>query len=223
MRPDTDIEWEKWAQTQPFYSILVNPIFLKENWEENQHYFWNSGHHDIENLFTPPPETKNALEFGCGVGRMTKVMAGLCEQVVGLDVSPTMLKKAEELAKDVPNVSYRLSDDELSALNGELFDFIYSYIVFQHIPEDRGAAIFDNLISHCAPEGSIAIHVTYDVPAMDPLNPENTLPDMQMNSHPIEALLKSVRDRLRPAELRLVPSEHGDGYHGYTIYAKSGM
>ena len=223
MRPDTDIEWEKWAQTQPFFSILTNPIFLIENWEENRDQFWDSGYRDVEHLFTPPSEAKNALEFGCGVGRITKAMAERCEQVVGLDVSPTMLKRAEEFAEGIPNISYRLSDDELSALNGELFDFIYSYIVFQHIPEDRGAAIFDNLISHCAPGGSIAIHVTYDVPAMDTLNPENTLPDMQMNSHPIEPLLKSVRDRLRPTKLRLLPTEHGDGYHGYVIYAKSVM
>ena len=47
MRPDTDFEWEKWAQTQPFFSILTNPIFLIENWEENRDQFWDSGYRQL--------------------------------------------------------------------------------------------------------------------------------------------------------------------------------
>jgi cyclopropane fatty-acyl-phospholipid synthase-like methyltransferase len=129
-----------------------------------------------------------------------------------------MINMAREFAGPGSNCVYRLSDDHLSCLDGQLFDHIVSYIVFQHIPPDRALPLFDRLISHCAPGGSIAIQVTYECPPMGEFV-EGGNPDMQMNSHDIGQYLRSVRERLHSQEVQLLPTEHGAGYHGYIIRA----
>jgi hypothetical protein len=52
------------------------------------------------------------------------------------------------------------SDDQLSSLSGT-FDFIHSFIVFQHIPPNRGVGILDKMLSRLEPNGVGALHFTY--------------------------------------------------------------
>jgi len=59
------------------------------------------------------------------------------------------------------NVTLLKSDDSLSALGLDTYDFIHSYIVFQHIPVKRGAQIFENLLSHLEDNGIGVFHFTY--------------------------------------------------------------
>jgi 2-polyprenyl-3-methyl-5-hydroxy-6-metoxy-1,4-benzoquinol methylase len=83
---------------------------------------------------------RKVLDFGCGVGRLLIPLSKLCEEVVGTDVSDSMLAKADKGLKkrDIHNFQLLKSDDDLLLLNGKL-DFIHSYIVFQHIPVKRRA------------------------------------------------------------------------------------
>jgi hypothetical protein len=89
--------------------------------------------------------------------------------VVGIDVSDSMLSEARRNCErfGLRNVTLVRSDDTLSALEGE-FDLLHSYIVFQHIPTERGTAIFRALLGHLAPGGVAALHVTYDAPPPPP-------------------------------------------------------
>jgi hypothetical protein len=45
---------------------------------------------------------------------------------------------------------------------GGSFDFIHSYIVFQHIPVPEGERIFEKLVSLLANDGIAAIHLTFE-------------------------------------------------------------
>src|SRR4030095_3095000 len=47
------------------------------------------------------------LEVGCGVGRVGKHVAPLCQRWVGCDVSANMLRFAAERLRDLPNVELR--------------------------------------------------------------------------------------------------------------------
>ena len=44
-----------------------------------------------------PVDNQSALDFGCGVGRLSHALADLFLNVTGIDVSPTMVAKANEL------------------------------------------------------------------------------------------------------------------------------
>ncbi|MGH7337546.1 MAG: class I SAM-dependent methyltransferase [Myxococcota bacterium] len=147
-----------------------------------------------------PYRPDSALDFGCAVGRVALALAGRCGSVLGVDVSPSMLRVAERLRAErgIENLSYALVDDSLRALGGP-FDFIHSYIVLQHIPVRRGLKILRALFGALRPGGVCAIqlvvtspHPLLHAPLLRPLrvasqNLRRLLgqrPRMQMNAYP---------------------------------------
>jgi SAM-dependent methyltransferase len=78
-----------------------------------------------------------ALDFGCGVGRLTQALARRFESTVGFDISPRMIDLARRLNKYPETVKYVLgSSSDLSTLRGRDFGVIYSNIVLQHLEPD---------------------------------------------------------------------------------------
>lgn len=76
-----------------------------------------------------------ALDIGCGTGRLTRAMANYFNFVYGVDISQKMLKKARKDNSDLTNVAFNISNGyDLSDFTNSFFDFVFSFIVFQHIP-----------------------------------------------------------------------------------------
>ena len=50
---------------------------------------------EILSLLSPQPE-ESILDLGCGDGELTKVIAAKSPNVMGIDSSPQMIKKAKE-------------------------------------------------------------------------------------------------------------------------------
>jgi trans-aconitate methyltransferase len=88
--------------------------------------------------------------------------ASLAQHVTGADVSPSMLEEAGRNCEShgLGNVSLVATDDSLSSLTGS-FDLIHSFIVFQHIPVERGRVIFSNLLARLKPGGIGAVHFSH--------------------------------------------------------------
>jgi ubiquinone/menaquinone biosynthesis C-methylase UbiE len=159
---DSDKSWEKLGQKNPYYWVTTMDEYVDKKWDqETQAKFFNdsanylnkilriiNGH--IDSNFTPT----NALDFGCGVGRVTIPLSKVCKSVVGTDVSSSMLEAADKLCKeeDIGNIKLVKGDDNLSKVTGT-FDFIHSIYVFQHIPFKRGKIILDRLLSSLEPNG----------------------------------------------------------------------
>lgn len=167
---NTDEDWENFAKQDPYFSVCTNEKYrsAKIN-DEAKKAFFESGSVNIRHSFDicrryidPSFSPKSALDFGCGIGRLTIPLAALATHVTGVDVSDSMLAEARNnCAKfSVDNVSFIKSDDDLTHLEGH-FDFIYSYIVLQHIPIDRGTHIFSKLLDHLNAGGICAIQFTY--------------------------------------------------------------
>ncbi|MBW4473318.1 MAG: class I SAM-dependent methyltransferase [Stenomitos rutilans HA7619-LM2] len=166
----TDQEWEKWGQVDPYFAVLTHAKFRTGNLtQEAKAEFFESGKDHIRHVlevcrqhldqgFTP----KRALDFGCGTGRIVIPLAKIAEQVVGLDVSDSMLGEASQNCEEysMNNIILIKSDDSLSSLSGK-FDFIHSFLVFQHIAPSRGKHILINLLKHLEDGGIGALHFTY--------------------------------------------------------------
>jgi len=75
------------------------------------------------------------LEIGCGVGRLLVPLAERVAVAHGVDISPVMIGKSKEYASSAPNVRTALTDGTFSQLPDASLDFVFSFIVFQHIPE----------------------------------------------------------------------------------------
>lgn len=167
---NTDREWEQLGGADPYFGVLTSEKYNNTNLtDETKVDFFRTGEEYINNVmenirkyldvtYTP----KKAIDFGCGVGRLVIPLAKVAEHVIGVDVSESMLKEAKKNCetRSIKNVSFIKSDDRLSALEGK-YDFINSFIVFQHIPVKRGERIFENLIAHMEERGVCVVHFTY--------------------------------------------------------------
>jgi SAM-dependent methyltransferase len=156
---DTDRDWQHYGASEPFYGVLTHDKFLRENLtDQSLQEFWQSGREDMGRIWGElvhsfgerSPEI--ALDFGCGVGRLTRAMAEIARRAVGVDVSPDMI--AEGLSHAPPNVE--LTDK----LPDGPFDWINSYIVFQHVPPERGYALLEELLQRAADKCLLSVHFT---------------------------------------------------------------
>ncbi len=86
----------------------------------------------------PPPmgRLRRALEIGCGPGRLLRPMSRYFDQIYGVDVSDAMIALAKEKLRDIPNAfPHAIAGSDLRLFPDRHFDFVYSYAVFQHIPD----------------------------------------------------------------------------------------
>jgi SAM-dependent methyltransferase len=168
---DSDKEWEKWGQNDPYYGVITLDKFHKKNLSENsiKDFFKSGADHiqfvirTIQTFIDTYYSPTRALDFGCGVGRCLLSLASICDSVIGVDVSPAMLREAMRNCSEhsITNVELFESDDNLSKLNGT-FDLIHSAIVFQHIPPKRGEFIFSRLLEFLTDGGVASIQFLYD-------------------------------------------------------------
>ncbi len=82
-----------------------------------------------------PEGARRALEIGCGPGRLMLPMSAFFGEVHGVDVSDEMVRLARENLQSCPGAHVHLnSGSDLSLFEDAHFDFVYSALVFQHIP-----------------------------------------------------------------------------------------
>ena len=167
---NTDLDWREWGDSNPYFGVISHAKYLAENLTDNSlQDFFASGESHVEHVcnvirtrMRPGFQPTRALDYGCGVGRLLVPLARRSETVVGVDVSPGMLAEAKENCRkfSVPSTQL-LHVDQLDSLKSQSFDLVHSFIVFQHIPVDRGEAILRKLITLLAEGGIGAIHLTF--------------------------------------------------------------
>jgi SAM-dependent methyltransferase len=164
--PDRD--WERFGAEDPYYSILNTEAYRRHSLDDRAiEEIFQSGENTVEGVLRfadrrfGPLQRRSALEYGCGVGRLQLALSKRFEFVMGVDVSPSMLREAELHCQrtGTENVQLLLSDDELSRVEST-FDFIVSYLVFQHIPTRRGEAVIRQLLKRLNLGGVAALHLT---------------------------------------------------------------
>ncbi len=90
---------------------------------------------EFSRLPPAPPEARSALEIGCGPGRLMRPMSRHFGEIHGVDISDEMIRLAIDRLKDIPHAHAHVTpDSSLSMFADGSFDFVYSFIVFQHIP-----------------------------------------------------------------------------------------
>jgi len=134
---------------------------MKEDWDQRarenaRHYvatsntewtdeeFFSSGEkamaeeilNDLGNICQgKPPGEMRVLEIGCGAGRVTRALAKFFGEVHAVDVSAEMVRLATEALRGYSNVFvYQNNGKDLTVVPQRQFDFAFSMIVFQHIP-----------------------------------------------------------------------------------------
>lgn len=128
--------WDRRAREDAFYFVDNRLRYGDPDVDE----FWTGGVEVMEflarhlGLRVEPADT--ALDIGCGVGRITRVLSDSAQRVLALDVSPEMLERARELNPRAANVEWLLGDGtSLKGVEDDAVDACVSQVVLQHIPD----------------------------------------------------------------------------------------
>jgi ubiquinone/menaquinone biosynthesis C-methylase UbiE len=163
-------KWEHYGETNPYFAVSTFDKFKSENLNDAAlTEFFESGEEyveriwqEIEDHFQTKFKPHKAIDFGCGVGRITLPLAKRCETIIGIDISENMLREARQNSAkfSLKNVDFVKGDNDLTKVFGE-FDFIHSFIVFQHIQPKIGEAIFKKFVEMLSNGGIGILHFTY--------------------------------------------------------------
>ena len=166
----TDKDWKKWGEKDPYFGVVSHPEFRSGSIEQNRDGFFNSGEKFVANVlsqadrcFGGVKQRTSALDFGCGVGRLTIPLARRFKHVDGADVSAFMLDEARNNCKlfAINNARFHLTNGKIDHAEWpRRYDFVNSYIVLQHIPVRRGYAIINSLLSLLNDGGIAMLHVS---------------------------------------------------------------
>src|SRR5689334_14843559 len=133
--------WEGLAQADPLWAICTDPAKQNKRWSRDE--FFATGKNEVGVVLRCIAELglsvdlkAPALDFGCGVGRLTRALAEHFAECWGVDISPTMITLAKEFNHDLPQCQFLLNErDTLESLQDNYFGFIYTSIVLQHMAE----------------------------------------------------------------------------------------
>ena len=177
-----------------FQSDFDRIALLPESaWDHNGHY-----HNFLLRQLHPG---ERALDIGCGTGAFSRRLAERFDSVLGLDLSPQMIRLARERSRACPNLEFRVADVLAEALPDAHFDAIVSIATLHHLslPE-----ILPRLARALKPGGVLAVLDLFETATLG----EILTGALAM---PASALLGLLRNRsLRSsAAARAAWNEHG--------------
>jgi ubiquinone/menaquinone biosynthesis C-methylase UbiE len=101
-------------------------------------------------------KTWKALDVGCGVGRISQVLAPRFAAIHGVDVSDEMLRMAKERHAAFPHVHFhRIEGTSLKEFADQTFQVMWSYSVFYHMPRTLYYGYLKELSRVMAPGGQL--------------------------------------------------------------------
>jgi SAM-dependent methyltransferase len=161
-------DWEDLASFDPWRAILREPS-RERAWDVDE--FMATGERDADRALADaaahglPHRRRRALDFGCGVGRVTHALAEQFDEALGLDISPTMIKRARRLDGGARARFEVGTQRELDLLAAEDFDFVVSLLVLQHLPSpDDVEHVVGALTRRVAPGGALVLQVPSELP-----------------------------------------------------------
>src|SRR6266511_3261226 len=130
--------WDERAREDAMFFVDDREPYGKADEER----FWAQGERDLDHVLgklgARIEEGDSVVDLGCGVGRLTRVIAARAESVYAIDVSAEMLAKARKHNPELGNVEWIHGDGSpLRPIPDKAADAVVSPVVVQHIPDPR--------------------------------------------------------------------------------------
>lgn len=161
--------WNQFGETDPMWSILTVPGKEGNRWDIEE--FYATGLEDVAIVLSEIEshglEIKRgrALDFGCGVGRLTFPLARQFERADGVDVAASMIEIARSQGERGPNAVFHLNErPDLKIFADNSFDFILTLIVLQHLEPRYSSAYIREFVRVLKPGGVLV----FQLPDMRP-------------------------------------------------------
>jgi SAM-dependent methyltransferase len=156
--------WNQLGSVDPLWAVLSDPAKRSGGWQADE--FFATGVQEIGGMMRDvralgyPRRTDAALDFGCGVGRLTFALADWFDEVTGVDIAPSMLETARRYAPAHGRCRFVLNaGSDLGQFPSETFDLVYSRIVLQHIPAAAARRYIAEFIRVLRPQGIAVFQV----------------------------------------------------------------
>ncbi|HYL39282.1 MAG TPA: class I SAM-dependent methyltransferase [Bryobacteraceae bacterium] len=151
-------QWDSFGLEDPLRAILACAEVQDRPWDTAR--FFQSGVVEIDSALQYAEsihrlgQKKSALDFGCGVGRLTQALAAHFDRVCGVDLSPAMIQHARRYNRQGDRCEYILNESgDLRRFPGDRFDFIYSSLTLQHMPPRFAARYIAEFLRILSPAG----------------------------------------------------------------------
>lgn len=171
MKSESIRNWKEWGKKDPYYGVLSDERFrmqhlsdqaIGEFFKTGESYVSESRKRVLQH-FGVDISGGTILDFGCGVGRLAIPFAKMTEKEVwGIDISEDIINRATEHKQGLG-----LDHLKFTTYNGKelkdlpVFDFVNSYIVFQHIEPGLGLQLMRQLLEHTRDGGIFQVQVTF--------------------------------------------------------------
>jgi SAM-dependent methyltransferase len=160
--------WDQLAADDPFWTILPE---RKGGWDAQE--FMATGEREIEGVLEHVASLgvrlnlRRALDFGCGVGRLTQALATRFDETCGVDISPVMVQEAVRRNQYGDRCRYLVNvSDVLVGLEDASFDLVYSSLTLMHIEPALIRGYIAELLRVLASDGVLVFQLPTHPPRM---------------------------------------------------------
>jgi ubiquinone/menaquinone biosynthesis C-methylase UbiE len=155
-------DWDEAARQDAFFNILTIHGLSRDA-------FWEMGRHEIDGVIEAlvPSGRGRALDFGCGIGRLTQALAEHFERVDGVDIAREMLSLAEAHSRNPRVHFHHNAAPHLALFASDTFDFVYTSIVLQHMPQPLAEGYVSEFLRVTRTDGIVVFQIPegHDMPS----------------------------------------------------------
>jgi SAM-dependent methyltransferase len=156
--------WDAFGRNDPMWAILSEPEKKGKRWESVA--FFKTGVTEIDALIAYLESLevglarRRALDFGCGIGRLTQALADHFDEVHGVDLAPSMIELANRYNRRPDKCQYHLNEDPLlRTFPSDTFDLVYSNLTLQHIEPKHSRKYISEFIRVLATGGVLVFQL----------------------------------------------------------------
>ena len=221
--------WERFGEDDPFYAVLSHE---EQRGGKAVEEFFESGRTEIAEIMVRAEAVgihghDLALDFACGLGRLTQPLADHFDAVLGVDIAQSMIERATRLNRRPDRCTFVLNTaPDLSKFPDSHFDFVLSVAALQHMEPRYAGGYIAEFFRVAKVDGTVAFQVPFPVrhQALKLALPEMVLklrrrlmgargPSMQMfgiSPETVEGIVRSSGGTV----LFIDPKDSGPGYPG---------
>ena len=156
--------WDAFGEADPLWAILTEDGKKGGRWDLAE--FFEVGRAQVADTLAHVEglglslNRRRALDFGCGVGRLTQALGEHFGECDGVDIAPSMIEGARAYNRHGDRCRYHLNGrGDLGIFEPGTFDFIYTWAVLQHINPRYSKGYLAEFVRVLAPGGVLAFQL----------------------------------------------------------------
>src|SRR5258706_12426691 len=129
--------WDRLAAADAMWTVLSDPSKSGGRWNAEEFFATGSTIAEVINSLEEMGfhiQRAVAIDFGCGVGRVSRWLTMCFSHGIGVDFSSKRLELAEEYNAQTFPITFVQGNETNIPLETSSADFVYSVIALQHIP-----------------------------------------------------------------------------------------